>query len=267
MTAQPPEPPKTKKPRSLLPREHGVYAEVAFPLITALALGGLSLSVGLLATAIVATFLAHEPVLVLLGRRGVNLRERLQARAQRRLYVLGAMVSVAGLVGLWFAPPPVWLSIGALSPLAAMIGFLVVKKREKTWLGESLVAVVFSMLGTSVSLAAGIAIEPSIAIGLVWSFIFLLGTASVHAIFARKMRKTETPTHVTSLAALLSIGLAAIWAGTTGQLWPLAVVPAALLTVGVGLAKMQPKRLRAVGFMLVGVDLVSLTWLLAVIDV
>ena len=58
-----------KKP-SLLPKEHGAYAELSFPLVTGLALGEPNLASFSLGLAAVLFFLANEPVAVLLGARG-----------------------------------------------------------------------------------------------------------------------------------------------------------------------------------------------------
>ena len=49
----------------MLPREHGAYGQLAFPLVTALVIAGVTLSGVLIAVAAIAGFLAHEPLLVL----------------------------------------------------------------------------------------------------------------------------------------------------------------------------------------------------------
>ena len=63
------------KTPSLLPKEHGAYAELAFPLITGLALAVPSLSALALGGAAVLLFLLNEPVAILLGARGKRLKE------------------------------------------------------------------------------------------------------------------------------------------------------------------------------------------------
>ena len=57
---------------SLLPKEHGAYGQIAFPLATAFVVAGVSTAGLLLAAAVVAGFLAHEPAAVLLGLRGAR---------------------------------------------------------------------------------------------------------------------------------------------------------------------------------------------------
>ncbi len=57
---------------SLLPKEHGAYGQMAFPLATAFAVAGMNAPALLIGVAVLAGSLAHEPVLVLLGMRGTR---------------------------------------------------------------------------------------------------------------------------------------------------------------------------------------------------
>ena len=93
---------------SLLPREHGAYAELAFPLLTGVALGAPSLPVLALASAAVAFFLANEPVAILLGARGGRIKDQQGQRAKRRgLVLIGAGILLGG-VGLLGAAASIW---------------------------------------------------------------------------------------------------------------------------------------------------------------
>jgi len=56
------------------PKEHGAYGQLVFPLATAFAIAGATAPALLTAIAVTAAFLAHEPLIVLLGRRGVRAR-------------------------------------------------------------------------------------------------------------------------------------------------------------------------------------------------
>lgn len=68
----------------LFPKEHGAYGQITFPLIAAFAVAGASLSGVLVATAVIAGFLAHEPGLVILGQR---FQGEARARALRQAVV------------------------------------------------------------------------------------------------------------------------------------------------------------------------------------
>ncbi len=74
---------------SLLPREHGAYAQLGFPLVTALALGDLGVAPLLLVVGIIAVFLVHEPVMVLSGGRGAVVGDTDRALLSRRPSSIG----------------------------------------------------------------------------------------------------------------------------------------------------------------------------------
>jgi hypothetical protein len=78
--------------RVLLPKEHGAYGQLAFPLITALIVAGLSVAGALLTVAVVAAFLAHEPAAVVLDQRGARARRELGGSAIRWLAVALAVL-------------------------------------------------------------------------------------------------------------------------------------------------------------------------------
>jgi hypothetical protein len=70
---------------SLLPKEHGAYGQIAVPLITAFLVAGVSTTGLLIATAVSAGFLAHEPASVLTGARGTRAKRDLRQPALRWL--------------------------------------------------------------------------------------------------------------------------------------------------------------------------------------
>src|SRR5512139_2368612 len=132
-----PAPPPPGRPQrqgpSLLPREHGVYAEVLFPIVTALIIGPASPGGVCFAIAIIAAFLVHEPVLVLLGRRGGRIKRELGAPARQRLVLLASIAAASGVIGLWNATTPVRIAFIVLVPVAVPLAFMVATKQEKTF--------------------------------------------------------------------------------------------------------------------------------------
>jgi hypothetical protein len=56
--------------RSLWPREHGAYFQLALPLIAAHLLRAPTVAMAALTAAACLVFVAHEPLLVVLGHRG-----------------------------------------------------------------------------------------------------------------------------------------------------------------------------------------------------
>ena len=58
----------------MLPREHGAYGQLLLPVLTAMAMGRPTLAAVALAASAAAAFVAHEPLMVLIGRRGARAR-------------------------------------------------------------------------------------------------------------------------------------------------------------------------------------------------
>src|SRR3990170_3079883 len=123
---------------SLLPREHGAYAGIAFPLITALSLGAPTAVQLLWIAGCVAVFLAHEPLLIILGERGRRSHTALGARARKTAYGLAAFALATGGPGWWGGP----LAAAAIFPfvlLAVAFSIVHVHPRHLRAMGWSLV--------------------------------------------------------------------------------------------------------------------------------
>lgn len=250
-----PAPPQPGRPQrqgpSLLPREHGVYAEVLFPIVTALVIGPASLGGVCFALAIIAAFLVHEPVLVLLGRRGGRVKREMSAQARRQLIVLALIAALSGLIGLWHATNAVRIAFIVLVPIAVPLAFLVVTKQEKTFFGESLVGFVLSVASIPIAMAGGASVHVAGAIALVWTVVFVASTATVHAILARTKQRTNVPAFVVGASALLVAGVATAGNLSGGPMWLLALIPAPLIAFGAIVSRMPIKRLRTLGWWLV----------------
>src|SRR6188474_1875399 len=89
-------PPSRRDRTTMLPREHGAYGQLLFPLGAALAIAGVHPSGMLTATAAVAAFVAHEPLVLLLGGRGARARREQRRQAIMWLAISGAVAVAAG---------------------------------------------------------------------------------------------------------------------------------------------------------------------------
>ncbi len=83
--------------KHLLPREHGAYAELGFPLLSGLVLGSPGAASWLFVAAAILLFLANEPLVILLGVRGRRAREEMGPAARRLVLGLGGLGAAAGL--------------------------------------------------------------------------------------------------------------------------------------------------------------------------
>lgn len=250
----------------LLPREHGAYAEVAFPLITALGLGSLSFAQLLLVAATVAVFLAHEPLLVAAGERGRRAQSELGERARLVAASLLAFTIASGGLGWWSAPAGARLAAFLPLSLGALLVPLIFSHREKTTVGELLVALTFSSTLIPVALAGGVSPRTAAIASGVWCVVFALGTLTVRAVIAR-VKKNMNPGWPSR--AIVALPLAAMVAAfllrmTTAlpTLAAVAVLPSALVALACGLLGVHPRHLRRMGWSLVGSNFITLAALL-----
>ena len=232
----------------LWPREHGAYAEVFFPLGTALALGRPTLPSVALCVAIITAFLAHEPALILLGARGGALQREAGARARAQGSWLGVASLAAGALGLAVAAPAVLWSTAALLPVVGVAVALTLSAREKSLPGETLIGLLLAFAAVPVSLGAGSSLRVALQAATAWSVVFLIGTATVHALLARKKRGAIAPSRaMLALCALLSAAAVFCALSDNGR-WPMAATPMLLVSAAALLFGLPPKRLKLLGW-------------------
>jgi hypothetical protein len=231
------------------------------PLATGLALGRPGAAALLLVAGVVLAFLAHEPLLVVLGHRGKRVRDAVGARAVRRLAVLGAAAVASGALALLLAPPAARLAALAPALLAAPVVPLVAARLEKTTAGELLVAAALSACAAPVAIAAGAPPAWAWGAAVAWLLSFAAATLPVRATLLWARTKGARETRPLAAAGAAAIGAAAVAAGAGGLLpWPaaLGVLPTALASTVVALLRLKPQRFTAVGWSLVGASLVAL---------
>jgi hypothetical protein len=251
---------------SLLPREHGAYAQLGFPLVTALALGDLGFAPVLLVVGIIAVFLVHEPVMIMSGGRGDRAKREVGDRARRRGAALLAVAAIAGAAGLWLAPPIARYSAVVPVVLGTLLAPLTLSRQEKTLIGELLASVALSSTMIPVAFAGTAGIRETLVAFVVWSVVFALGTITVRAIIARA-KKTAEPSRAVHLAPLLSavaIAIAIVLAvgSDVPTLVAVAVVPTAFAALVFALLGVHPRNLRRMGWSLVASNVFVLAALL-----
>lgn len=250
----------------LMPREHGAYAQLGFPLATGLVYaradgGGVAFAV-----ASVALFLAHEPLAVLTGARGPRLADRLGAAARRRVISLAGAALLAMVAAVGLAPARAWMASVLPAGLALLLLPLVGTRRIKSVTGEVLVAAVFSssvlpiaLCGRASWLAAGVAAG-------VWFGAAVPAVVSVHAIkFRHKGRGPAAWTVTGAPTAAGAVLIASLTAALTLPPWGLdflAVIPPAAAVLATSLFPPHPRHLKRVGWTLVTADALAFGLLL-----
>ncbi len=244
-----------------MPREHGAWGQLAMPLATGLALGRPGATALLLVAGVVLAFVAHEPLLVVLGQRGRRVKEALGARASRRLAVVGTGAVVAGVAALVLASPAVRLAALLPAALAAPVLPLVAARLEKTTAGELLVAAALSACAAPVGLAAGAPAPWAWGAVVTWFLSFAAATLPVRATLLWARTKGARETRPLAAAGAAAIGIAALAVAAGGLLpWPAAVgvLPTAIAATAVAIAKVRPQQFTRVGWSLVAASTVTL---------
>ena len=234
--------------RKMVPREHGAYAELLFPIVTVFLGGSPTTSTWLLAIGAIACFLANEPLLVLFGQRGTRTKREESERAKRALLVFALVALGTGIAGLLLAAPVVQYAVGVPLLLGVALVMLAIQGLERSMVGEALAA-------------------STLAVALIWLVTSLLGTAVVRLTVARTKAKSdeelararfERALLVLVCLAVIAVGVAAPY-GTRVGLWILAAaVPVAVVVLVMAVLQPTARRLRLMGWSLVAANLCSL---------
>jgi hypothetical protein len=253
--------------RKMVPREHGAYAELLFPIATVFLGGAPTMSTVLLAIGAIAAFLANEPLLVLVGERGTRLQRTESARAKRALLVFAIFGLTAGIAGIMNAPESAQYAVILPVALGGGVFFLAAQGLERSMFGEALAAFALSSVAVPLGLSAGLGTFDSLAVAVIWAVIALLGTSVVRLTVARTKAKDDQARASVALKrsllivaclAVIAIGCAAPF-GERVSLWVLAAaVPVAVVVLIMAAFRPTSRRLRLLGWSLVGASLVSL---------
>ena len=237
---------------------------MTFPLATALAVAGPATPALLATASVVAGFLAHEPLLVLLGMRGPRARRELGRTALLWLTVAGAAAAVTAAAAIWMTPAEHrWLfaiPVVPLLPFAAAIA----ARSEKSWYPQVAVAVAFSCAAIPVAAAAGATVATAFSIAIPFALTFVAATLAVRVVILRVRGGGNPRAAMATRRAAFVVGLGgaiALAALTLAGPLPLralaAATPGLLIALAVALFPPPPARLRAVGWTLVAASVLT----------
>jgi len=170
----------------MLPREHGAYSQMALPLLTALVIVHPAQPAVVIAIAVVCGFLAHEPLVVLLGGRGPRVRRADGSRAAIWFAMSATAMVAAGAAGVRLMPAAArWSILVPLIP-AVWVGTSLLAKREKRASAQIAVALAFAFAAVPMCLAAGFSVATAIAVGAVFGSVYVTGVLCVRTIVLAK---------------------------------------------------------------------------------
>jgi hypothetical protein len=245
----------------LFPREHGAYGQLLFPLVCALLIGHRAAGAYLLAAAALAAFLAHESLLVVLGQRGSRAARERSQEAWRSLALFGGFGVICGGVALFVLPRASLVALASSLILAIVVGAFVAAGRERSTAGEMLVGITLASLSVPVAFAGLVAIPAALTLCVVFMSVFVTATVAVRAMIGRVARAGGPPPVV---AGVLSVGVLVVLAGfamrdALTRVAPLAALPVCAVGFWLTVWPPSPKRLRAIGWTLVGATALTAT--------
>jgi hypothetical protein len=249
----------------LLPREHGAYAQLGFPVLSGLLLGSPGIAASLFAAAAILMLLANEPLALLVGARGKRPQQELAVPARRQLALRAALGTAAGLAALWLAAPAArWLALAPVA-FALVLAPLVLAKNLKTLPGEVIAAAAFSSVHLPIASSGGVVDTLLWGPPLMWFAATMVATLCVHAIKARSMGRTPWVIPMATWTAWLALAAALAVLALIPD-WRTVALAACLPLAGVVVLNRlapSPKRLKQVGWTLTATNALALTVLAA----
>ena len=253
----------------MLPREHGAYGQLAFPLLTSLVVAGATPASLLAVGTVLAFFLAHEPLIVLLGHRGRRVLDASGIRAYWSLVVTLVTATALGVLTLdATAASARWAFAVPILP-AAILLYAACTGREKTSLGEASASIAFATTAIPVCAAAGRA-SVGVAIAIAFAVLFVDFTLAVRVVILRTRAGGNARavgfTRRAAFAVAVVGGIVAVVAVQNGWLgWGSAAATIPGIAFASVLAAFPPPatRLRRVGWTLIGVSALTSVLLIA----
>jgi hypothetical protein len=262
--------------RKMVPREHGAYAELLFPIVSVLLGGAPTTSTWLLAIAAIGAFLANEPLLVLFGQRGTRVQREESDRAKRVLLMFSLVALGAGVAGLLLASTQVQYAIMVPLLLGATLVLLAIEGLERSMLGEGLAAATLSSIAIPLGFSAGLGRTATLCVAVLWLTTSLLGTAVVRLTVARTKAKTqqergrvafERVVLILVCSMTILVGVAGLSGSRDGLSILAAAMPVALVVLAVAALRPTTRRLRLMGWSLVAANLCSLIALVTALKI
>jgi hypothetical protein len=247
----------------LLPREHGAYAQFGFPMATAWLLARPGWNAALWTLACWLAFWAHEPLLILIGRRGQAQLQRRGARALVLVCVLLPAATAAAIAVLLMPPPIPPAAFVPAMALAALASLLAARGGERSLAGELSAGLALVWASLPVALAgASLAAAAAIGLTLMWSCAMAAGMLAVRGIIACAKRGSRAA--LRAAAQLAAAGLVAAFTvssvGWAPLRYALGLIPIAALTITWLARPPAPRSLRRAGVLLVAANLAALAF-------
>jgi len=237
----------------MVPREHGAYGQLLLPIVTALALGRPTVAALLISGAAALAFIAHEPALVALGRRGARARRERWPHAIGLLLLLtGLAVAIGAAAVLKMPAADRWLLVVPVA-CGALAALVLVAGSERSTAGEIVISTALASVSLPVAIAAGASMAAALTCAATFAAAFAAATVSVRAVIAGARGSSRGERRLAlaidaallMLVAMLAFGRvilpAAVWAAA----------PVGAVALGLAAVIPPPRYLRQIGWTLV----------------
>lgn len=252
--------PGAAPPVPLYPKEHGAYAILGIPLAAALVIGGTSAVAVLTAVAAIAGFVAHEPLMVSLGRRG-HRAQVATPHAKRRLTALALVAAGSGGLAFYWASPEVRLALVVCLLFAGLGCGMSIANRHRTLAAQLIDIMSLTVPGSVILLAGGVPLGLAFRFWLAWVIGRIATTTAVHSTIAgQKASAQGRVPRINEVLVAASIACGAVGIALGQNEW-IAIAP--LLGAAVYMRCRPPlrSRMRQIGWILLVVNGVSAVWM------
>ncbi len=210
-----------------------------------------------------ALFFAHEPLLVLLGRRGERLQVEQRPRAMVRLAALVLVGAVLGMTALVLASPTVRSAVVLPVILGAAFAATLALGQERSLVGEGLAALALAAASSPVAIAAGLTPGSAARAWCVWALGFGALLVPVRSIGARRREGSSLWMRVFPVLLAFATALALLRTGFgLGHL--LALAPLLAAAAWFAIAPPPPRSLPRVGWTVLAAGLLTAVSLILV---
>lgn len=248
-------------PVQLYPKEHGAYAILGVPLASALVIGGMGVVAVLTTVAAIAGFVAHEPLMVALGRRG-HRAQSATPQATLRLMLLMLVAFSSGGTAFWLAPFEVRLALTVCLLFAGFAFVMSVAGLHRTLAAQLIDIMSLTLPSSVVLLAGGVHLSLVIRFWFAWVIGRIATTTAVRSTIASQRASIQR--HIPRINnVLLAATVASCVVGILSGLneW-IAITPLLGAAIYLRYRPLRIIHLRQLGWVLLAVNVFSAIWMI-----
>lgn len=243
------------------PKEHGAYAILGVPLCTAFLMVGPNWIGLLTAVASLSGFLAHEPVMIVAGRRGQRALHQSSNVLQRLIFMLG-VTSLFGVVAFWLSNNQIRSVLIVCLVMAAMSFIFSASGWQRSLAAQLLGCCGLVLPSLIVLLGASTPLAQSMRISLAWMIGQSVALIAVRSVIAGQRQAQGKRVPLLNDIIQLGLSFAAMFGVVFGYSEAVYVLPMIVAALWLRLRPPTLQHLRRVGWTLVAFNVLSAAWMI-----